>query len=141
VPASRAYWRGFLKLSFVSCPIALYPATSAAERLSFRQVKATATQRAGDLKAIVDDIRRSGITTTRGIAEELRARGIRAPRGDRPRFGSHWGCSLAYLRFPNSRHFRLQECRLRWPAAAELWRAVCRPKVSGLGRRTKIRIL
>jgi Ku protein len=38
VPPSRAYWKGFLKLSFVSCPIALYPATSAAERLSFRQV-------------------------------------------------------------------------------------------------------
>jgi DNA end-binding protein Ku len=38
VPSSRAYWKGFLKLSFVSCPIALYPATSAADRLSFRQV-------------------------------------------------------------------------------------------------------
>jgi DNA end-binding protein Ku len=38
VPPLRAYWKGFLKLSFVSCPIALYPATSAAERLSFRQV-------------------------------------------------------------------------------------------------------
>jgi DNA end-binding protein Ku len=38
VPRSRAYWKGFLKLSFVSCPIALYPATSAAKRLSFRQV-------------------------------------------------------------------------------------------------------
>jgi DNA end-binding protein Ku len=38
VPASRAYWKGYLKLSFVSCPVALYPATSAAERLSFRQV-------------------------------------------------------------------------------------------------------
>jgi DNA end-binding protein Ku len=38
LPQSRAYWKGFLKLSFVSCPIALYPATSAAERLSFRQV-------------------------------------------------------------------------------------------------------
>jgi non-homologous end joining protein Ku len=38
LPASRPYWKGFLKLSFVSCPIALYPATSAAERLSFRQV-------------------------------------------------------------------------------------------------------
>ena len=38
VPASRAYWNGYLKLSFVSCPIALYPATSAAERVSFRQV-------------------------------------------------------------------------------------------------------
>jgi DNA end-binding protein Ku len=38
VPASRAFWRGYLKLSFVSCPVALYPATSAAERISFRQV-------------------------------------------------------------------------------------------------------
>ncbi len=34
----RAYWNGFLKLSLVSCPIALYPATTAAERVSFRQV-------------------------------------------------------------------------------------------------------
>jgi DNA invertase Pin-like site-specific DNA recombinase len=46
------------------------------------KLKAAATQRAGDLKEIVDDIKRSGITTTRGIAEELHARGIRAPRGD-----------------------------------------------------------
>jgi non-homologous end joining protein Ku len=38
VPAFRAYWKGYLKLSFVSCPIALYPAISAAERISFRQV-------------------------------------------------------------------------------------------------------
>jgi len=38
VPASRAFWKGYLKLSFVSCPVALYPATSAAERVSFRQV-------------------------------------------------------------------------------------------------------
>jgi hypothetical protein len=38
VPASRPAWNGYLKLSFVSCPIALYPATSAAERLSFRQI-------------------------------------------------------------------------------------------------------
>jgi hypothetical protein len=35
---SRAYWNGFLKLSFVSCPVALYPATTAAERISFRHV-------------------------------------------------------------------------------------------------------
>ncbi len=34
----RAYWNGFLKLSFVSCPVALYPATTAAERVSFPQV-------------------------------------------------------------------------------------------------------
>jgi len=35
---SRAYWNGFLKLSFVSCPVALCSATTAAERVSFRQV-------------------------------------------------------------------------------------------------------
>ncbi len=34
----RAYWNGFLKLSFVSCPVALFPATTVAERVSFRQV-------------------------------------------------------------------------------------------------------
>jgi DNA end-binding protein Ku len=34
----RAYWNGFLKLSFVSCPVALYPATTATERISFRRV-------------------------------------------------------------------------------------------------------
>ena len=38
MPASRPYWKGYLKLSFVSCPVALYPAISAAERVSFRQV-------------------------------------------------------------------------------------------------------
>ena len=36
--APRPNWKGYLKLSLVSCPIALYPAVSAAERISFRQV-------------------------------------------------------------------------------------------------------
>jgi DNA end-binding protein Ku len=34
----RALWKGFLKLSLVSCPVALYPALAASERISFRQV-------------------------------------------------------------------------------------------------------
>jgi DNA end-binding protein Ku len=38
VLTSRPAWNGYLKLSFVSCPIALYPATAASDRLSFRQV-------------------------------------------------------------------------------------------------------
>jgi DNA invertase Pin-like site-specific DNA recombinase len=46
------------------------------------KLKATATQRAADLKAIVEDIKRSGVTSVRGIADELHSRGIRAPRGD-----------------------------------------------------------
>jgi DNA end-binding protein Ku len=42
IMAPRAHWKGYLKLSLVSAPIALYPAISAAERISFRQVnKAT----------------------------------------------------------------------------------------------------
>lgn len=36
--APRPTWKGYLKLSLVSCPIAVYPATSASERVSFRQV-------------------------------------------------------------------------------------------------------
>ena len=36
--APRAYWKGYLKLSLVSCPIALTPATSTTEKISFRQV-------------------------------------------------------------------------------------------------------
>jgi DNA end-binding protein Ku len=40
--APRAYWKGYLKLSLVSCPIALYPATSEREKISFHQLnKAT----------------------------------------------------------------------------------------------------
>jgi DNA end-binding protein Ku len=38
VMAPRAYWKGYLKLSLVSCPIALNPAASSSERVSFRQI-------------------------------------------------------------------------------------------------------
>jgi DNA end-binding protein Ku len=36
--APRAYWKGYLKLSLVSCPIALYPAASSSERVSFNRI-------------------------------------------------------------------------------------------------------
>jgi DNA end-binding protein Ku len=36
--APRAYWKGYLKLSLVSCPIALYPAASGTERVSFNRI-------------------------------------------------------------------------------------------------------
>ena len=36
--ATRAYWKGYLKLSLVSCPIALFPATSEREKISFHQL-------------------------------------------------------------------------------------------------------
>src|ERR1700755_3115122 len=36
--APRANWKGFLRLSLVTCPVALYPATSDAEKVSFNQI-------------------------------------------------------------------------------------------------------
>jgi DNA end-binding protein Ku len=34
----RAYWKGYLKLSLVSCPVALFPASSEREKISFNQI-------------------------------------------------------------------------------------------------------
>jgi DNA end-binding protein Ku len=36
--APRAYWKGYLRLSLVSCPISLYPATSESEKVNFHQI-------------------------------------------------------------------------------------------------------
>src|SRR5260370_10464653 len=36
--APRANWKGFLRLSLVTCPVALYPATSDSEKINFNQI-------------------------------------------------------------------------------------------------------
>jgi DNA end-binding protein Ku len=36
--APRANWKGFMRLSLVTCPVALYPATSDSEKISFNQI-------------------------------------------------------------------------------------------------------
>lgn len=38
MPTARPYWKGYLKLALVSCPIALYTASSSSERVAFRQI-------------------------------------------------------------------------------------------------------
>src|ERR1700745_2328767 len=38
VMAPRANWKGFLRLSLVTCPVALFPATSESEKVSFNQI-------------------------------------------------------------------------------------------------------
>jgi DNA end-binding protein Ku len=48
--APRAYWKGYLKLSLVSCPIALYPATSEREKISFHQINKNTGHRIKYLK-------------------------------------------------------------------------------------------
>ncbi len=36
--APRASWKGYIKLSLVSCPVKMFPATSTSERISFNQL-------------------------------------------------------------------------------------------------------
>ena len=38
MPAVRPYWKGYIKLALVSCPIGLWTASSSGERVSFRQI-------------------------------------------------------------------------------------------------------
>jgi DNA end-binding protein Ku len=43
--APRANWKGYLRLSLVSCPIALYPATTEREKVRFHQINAKSGNR------------------------------------------------------------------------------------------------
>src|SRR5829696_1379957 len=57
--APRAYWKGYLKLSLVSCPIALSPATSSSERVSFRQINKKTGNRLR--QQLIDDVTREPV--------------------------------------------------------------------------------
>ena len=52
--APRANWKGFLRLSLVTCPIALSPATSESEKISFNQINKKTGHRIRYLKVDVD---------------------------------------------------------------------------------------
>jgi DNA end-binding protein Ku len=59
VAASRPYWKGYLKLSLVSCPIAVYTAASSTERVSFRQVNKKTGNRLR--QQLVDEVTREPV--------------------------------------------------------------------------------
>src|SRR6202048_5249166 len=52
--APRANWKGFLRLSLVTCPVALYPATSESEKISFNQLNRLTGHRIKYLKVDAD---------------------------------------------------------------------------------------
>jgi DNA end-binding protein Ku len=52
--APRANWKGFLRLSLVTCPVALYPATSESEKISFNQLNRHTGHRIKYLKVDAD---------------------------------------------------------------------------------------
>jgi len=57
--APRPYWKGYLKLSLVSCPIALYTASTATERVSFRQINKKTGNRVR--QQLVDEVTREPV--------------------------------------------------------------------------------
>ena len=52
--APRANWKGFLRLSLVTCPVALYPATSDSEKISFNQINKNTGHRIRYLRVDAD---------------------------------------------------------------------------------------
>src|SRR5467141_3505968 len=52
--APRANWKGFLRLSLITCPVALYPATSDSEKTSFNQINRNTGHRIKYLKGDAD---------------------------------------------------------------------------------------
>ena len=71
--APRAYWKGYLKLSLVSCPIAISPAASASERISFRQINKKTGNRLR--QQLVDE------ETREPVAPEDKGRGYEVDKG------------------------------------------------------------
>ena len=69
----RPYWKGYLKLALVSCPIALHAACSSAERVAFRQInKATGNRLRQQL---IDE------ETCEPVAPEHKGRGYEVAKG------------------------------------------------------------
>ena len=70
----RPYWKGYLKLALVSCPIALHAACSTAERIAFRQVN----------KATGNRLRQQLVDEETGVpvAAQDRGRGYEVARGE-----------------------------------------------------------
>src|SRR5437879_7917493 len=69
----RPYWKGYLKLALVSCPIALHAACSTSQRIAFRQInKATGNRLRQQL---VDE------QTREPVAPEHKGRGYEFAKG------------------------------------------------------------
>src|SRR5271167_470838 len=69
----RAYWKGFLRLSLVTCPIELFPATSQSEKTHFHQIN---TQTGHRLRQqMVDE------ETGRAVEPKLKGRGYELTKG------------------------------------------------------------
>lgn len=69
----RAYWKGFLRLSLVTCPVELFPATSEAEKTHFHQINVKTGNRLR--QQMVDE------STGRVVDKEHKGRGYELSKG------------------------------------------------------------
>jgi DNA end-binding protein Ku len=70
---SRAYWKGYLKLSLVTCPVALYPASSEVEKTHFHQINRKTGNRLR--RQMVDE------ATGRVVDKDQKGRGYELSKG------------------------------------------------------------
>lgn len=73
MPTGRAYWKGYLKLSLVTCPVALYPASSQAEKTHFHQINRKTGNRLR--QQMVDE------ETGKPVDQDQKARGYEVGKG------------------------------------------------------------
>jgi DNA end-binding protein Ku len=71
--ATRAYWKGYLKLSLVTCPVALFPASSKSEKTRFHQINKKTGHRLR--QQMVDE------ETGRVVDKENKSRGYELTKG------------------------------------------------------------
>jgi DNA end-binding protein Ku len=71
--AGRAYWKGYLKLSLVTCPVALFPASNQAEKSHFHQINRKTGNRLR--QQMVDEV------TGKSIANDQKGRGHEVSKG------------------------------------------------------------
>jgi len=72
--APRAYWKGYLRLSLVSCPILLYPATTEREKIRFHQLHKDTGNRIRYKKVDAE--------TGREVEQDRIVKGYEASKGD-----------------------------------------------------------
>lgn len=70
----RAYWKGSLKLSLVSCPVALYPATTSVEKIRFHMIN---TETGNRLKQQMVDSETGDV-----VEKEQKGRGYELSKGE-----------------------------------------------------------
>src|SRR5216684_6249544 len=117
---ARSFWKGYLKLSLVSCPIAMFPASSR-ERVSFRQIssRTPATGSSSSLstrrRAMLSS-RRTRAAGTRSAATNAFLRGTGAVSCARRSAHQQLACHLA----AHGDHLVLADARLHEVGDEEL---------------------